>query len=138
MADTFADVHQSFNRCLRRRDFLQRFYTIFVSSDPEIARKFRDTDWSQQIHLLRHGISASIMYAGGGDLGSHELQRLHKSHGKRGYDVEPWMYDNWLEALIRTLNETDSQFTPELEQRWRQAMGLAIDRIRDGLDTRSG
>lgn len=137
MADTFADVHQSFNRCLQRRDFLQRFYTIFVGSDPAIAEHFRETDWTQQIHLLRHGISASILYAAGGDLGTHELQRLHKSHGRKGYGIDGWMYDYWLDALMRTLAETDAQFDAELEQRWRAAMGIAIARIRDGRDIRA-
>jgi len=136
MPDTYADIHQSFNRCLQRRDFLRRFYTLFVNSHADIAAKFRDTDWDQQIHLLRHGISASILYAGGGDLGDHEIDRLVRSHGRRGYGIERWMYDNWLDALIRTLRETDSQFNDELEQRWRDAMRVAIDRIRDGRDTR--
>ncbi len=136
MADTYSDIHQSFNRCLQRSDFLSRFYRIFVSSHPDIAAKFVDTDWQQQIHLLRHGISASILYAGGSDLGDHELKRLHKSHGKKGYRIDPWMYDNWLESLIRTLAETDSQFDERLGQRWREAMGIAIAQIRDGRDVR--
>lgn len=136
MTDTYSDVHQSFNRCLQRRDFLSRFYTIFVGSHPDIATKFVDTNWQQQIHLLRHGISASILYAGGGDLGDHELKRLHKSHGKKGYRIAPWMYDNWLESLIKTLAETDSQFDEQLERRWRETMGIAIAQIRDGRDVR--
>ena len=136
MNDTYADIHQSLNRCLQRQDFLRRFYTLFVNSHEDIAARFRDTEWNQQIHLLRYGISASILYAGGSDLGTHELDRLHRSHGRRGYAIEAWMYDRWLEALIETLRETDSQCDPHLEQRWRSAMGLAIDRIRDGRDTR--
>ena len=137
MTDTWSDVHQSFSRCLQRSDFLSRFYTIFIDTHPAIAETFRGTDWKQQVHLLRHGVSASILYAGGGELGTHELQRLHKSHGKKGYDIKPWMYDNWLDALMQTLAETDSQFDPHLEQRWRDAMGIAIARIRDGRDIRA-
>jgi hypothetical protein len=48
MTDTYSDVHQSFNRCLQRRDFLSRFYTIFVSSHPDIAAKFADTQTPPQ------------------------------------------------------------------------------------------
>ena len=130
MPDAFADVHQSFNRCLQRRDFLRRFYTIFTQRDPQIAERFRSTDWDQQIHLLRHGISASILYASGGDLGEYELDRLHRSHGPTGYDIPGWMYDDWLESLIETLAETDPEWDERLEERWRQAMGYAIKRVR--------
>lgn len=130
MADTYADIHQSFNRCLRDKDFLNRFYRIFLDSDPRIGRKFENTDWKMQVHLLRHGISASILYAAGGDLGEHELARLHKSHGRKGYKVDSWMYDNWLESLIAAIRETDPQIDDQLEARWRAAMSKAIERIR--------
>jgi hypothetical protein len=46
------------------------------------------------------------------------------------------MYDNWLESLIKTLSETDSQFDEPLERRWRETMGIAIAQIRDGRDVR--
>ena len=140
MTETYSDVYQSFERCLRRRDFLWRFYTLFTESDPQIAKRFQNTDWNQQIHLLRHGISASIMYAAGGGLGRDELDRLRDSHGSDGYNIPDWMYDNWLEALIQTLSETDSRWSPELERQWRAAMGAAIEHIsgRDGSGRRKG
>ncbi len=140
MTDTYADVYQSFERCLRRSDFLRRFYTIFTGSHPAIAERFSNTDWNQQIHLLRHGISASILYASGGGLGHDEIERLHKSHGPSGYDIPDWMYDNWLEALIQTLSETDPQWSDELERRWREAMSTAIAHIsgRDLADEDAG
>lgn len=129
MSDSYADVQQSFNRCLQRRDFLRRFYTIFTQRDSRIAERFRNTDWDQQVHLLRHGISASIMYASGTGLGQHELERLRQSHGPGQYDIPDWMYDDWLEALIQALAESDSHWDAHLEQRWREAMGRAIDHI---------
>ncbi len=129
MNDPYADVYQSFERCLRRSDFLRRFYTIFTGSHPDIADRFRETNWERQIFLLRHGISASILYASGGGLGQDELERLRKTHGPNGYAIPDWMYDYWLDALIQTLSETDPQWSIELEQRWRQAMGIAIDHI---------
>lgn len=120
-----------------RPQALSRFYTIFTSADPAIAATFRNTDWDQQIHLLRHGVSASILYAAGGQIGSDELERLHKTHGKRGYRIPGWMYDAWLESLIKAIAETDSKFDTQLEARWREAMGVAIACIRDGRDLRA-
>lgn len=132
MTDTFADVHQSFDRCLRKRDFLRRFYTIFTARHPDIAGRFRETNWDKQIFLLRHGISASIMFASGTSLGDDEVERLRRSHGTSGYDIPGWMYDEWLESLIQTLAEFDPQWNEDLERRWRQAMGVAIDHMRRG------
>lgn len=133
----WADVHQSFNRCLHHSAFIRRFYTIFIESHPKIAAHFRDTDWKQQFHLLRHGISASISYADGAEiLGEDELKRLYKTHGKKGYNIEGWMYDYWLDSLIQAVSEADPLYTDQLGQRWREAMGIAIAQIRDGRDTR--
>lgn len=132
MADNFADVQQSFNRCLMRRDFLRRFYTLFVARDERIGGKFANTDWDMQVHLLRHGISASLMYATGSDLGGSEVGRLAKSHSRKGYDIPAWMYEEWLEALIAALWETDSQMDDQLEQRWRAALKPAINAMIKG------
>jgi len=132
MTDNFADVQQSFNRCLMRRDFLSRFYTLFIARDSRIADRFEGTDWDMQIHLLRHGISASLLYAGGGELGEHEVKRLAKSHARKGYDIPAWMYEHWLEALMETIRETDSRIDPKLEGRWRDALAPAIARMTKG------
>lgn len=132
MKDNYADVQQSFNRCLMRRDFLRRFYTVFIDSDDRIAEKFKDTDWGTQVHLLRHGISASLLYASGGDLGDAEVIRLARSHSPKGYDIPSWMYDNWLESLIATVRETDTKMDERLEQRWREALAPAIKKMKKG------
>ena len=130
MADHYSDIHQSFNRCLQQREFLRRFYTIFTQGHPSIAQRFRNTDWDKQIDLLRHGISASILYAAGESLGEYELEELARSHGPKGYDIPGWMYDIWLDALVQALSETDPRWDEHLERRWREAMGHAIRRIR--------
>ena len=132
MADNFADVQQSFNRCLMRRDFLRRFYSIFIERDERIRNRFRDTDWDMQVQLLRHGISASLLYTTGGDLGEAEIKRLSKNHAKKGLDIPAWMYDDWMEALMQTVRETDDTCTDALEARWRKAMEPAIARMRKG------
>ena len=132
MSDNFADVQQSFNRCLMRRDFLRRFYTLFIERDERIRDRFRDTNWDMQVQLLRHGISASLLYATGGDLGSSELERLSKTHSKKGLDIPAWMYDEWMAALLQTIRETDESCDDALEARWRKAMEPAISRMRKG------
>ena len=126
MTDNYADVQQSFNRCLQRHDFLRRFYAIFIARDPRIAPKFQNTNWDKQVHLLRHGISASLLYAAGSDLGAAEIEQLSASHSRRGYDIPEWMYDEWLESLIAAVRETDPQMDERLEQRWREAMRPVI------------
>lgn len=131
MTDRFADVQQSLNRCLRQPDFLRRFYTVFMNSDPRIARKFDNTDLEQQIHMLRHGLSCSIAYASGSTLGTSVLDRIGRSHSSRGsIRVEPWMYQTWLDSLLQAVRETDPELDERLEKRWREALGKAIDYIR--------
>lgn len=115
--------------------FLRRFYTIFTARDERIASKFADTDWGMQIYLLRHGISASLMYATGSDLGGSEVSRLVQSHSRKGYDIydiPAWLYGEWLEALIAAIWETDTQMNDRLEQRRRAAVKPATDAMIKG------
>lgn len=129
MNDNFADVQQSFNRCLMRRDFLRRFYDLFTQRDRRIAARFDGTDWDTQVRLLRNGISAALMHAGGSDLGRSEITRLAASHSRKGHDIPAWMYDDWLEALIQALRETDQKMDEQLEARWRAALEPVIRRM---------
>lgn len=128
--DTFADVQQSFQRCLTRKEFLKRFYDIFMASHPDVPKLFAKTDFDTQIRLLRHGLSASIAFAGGMRVGAHVLERIGDTHGRGKMNIDPKLYPYWMDSLVRTVEETDPRYTPALGARWREALGIAISYIR--------
>lgn len=130
MADSYADVQQSFHRCLTRHGFLQRFYDIFMKSHPDVPGLFSNTDFDEQIKLLRHGLSSALMFAGGARLGKSVLERIGESHGRAKMNVDPKLYPYWIDSLVVAVQETDPHCDRELEERWRDALTVATDYIR--------
>lgn len=55
MADSYDDLQQSYGRCLRGKNFIERFYEIFLASHPDIAPMFAATDFQKQRMALRRG-----------------------------------------------------------------------------------
>ncbi len=117
----------SFGRCVSNPKFIDRFYEIFLVSHPAIAPMFKNTDFVQQKDLLRTGLSMMLMYEEGKDIAKMSLNRLGKSHGKAGMNIDRNLYPYWIDSLVDAVKECDRQFTPEIEQRWRVAMRRGID-----------
>lgn len=128
--DNFGDVQQSFQRCVTRQGFLQRFYDIFMASHPDVRPMFEKTDFTQQLALLRHGLSASIAFAGGTRLGANVLNRIGSTHGRERMNINPALYPYWINSLMQAVSETDPKFNPQLDLRWRRAMEIATGHIR--------
>jgi len=99
------------------------FYRHFLGKSPEIPPMFVHTDFPHQKLMLRESLLEMLMFAQNGS-NRDEIERLAERH--RGLNVKPEHYDLWLEALCEALAKHDPEFTPELEQLWRQAMQKGI------------
>src|SRR5690606_22328452 len=96
-ADPYADLHQSYGRCLRDKDFIGRFYEVFLASNPSIPAMFAHTDFSRQRVALRRGITMAIFHAGGSrvvDRGIEEMGAVHARGGR--CPVPPALYADWV------------------------------------------
>jgi len=127
-ADPYADLHQSYGRCLRDKDFIGRFYEVFLASNPSIPAMFAHTDFSRQRVALRRGITMAIFHAGGSrvvDRGIEEMGAVHARGGR--CPVPPALYADWVESLLKVVAETDPEADAALMARWRQAMGVVVD-----------
>lgn len=126
--DQFVDVQNSYGRCLQSGQFIQRFYEIFMDSHPDVRPAFAQTDMGRQRHALRRGISNAILYGGGSPLVQRLIEataELHSRHGRA--PIAPSLYRYWLDSLIQTVREHDPMATPQLEQRWRDAISPTIE-----------
>lgn len=130
MSENYADVQQSFQRCLTNKQFLFRFYEIFMSSHPDIRPMFTKTDFDKQIGLLRHGLSSALNFAGGTKIGQSVLKRIGETHSRGRMNISPELYPYWINSLVTAVAECDPKFTPDLDKRWRNAMTVATDFIR--------
>lgn len=128
MPNKFDDLQQSYGRCLREKNFIERFYEIFLDSHPEIRPMFANTDFQKQRMALRRGISAAITHASGSALSRSTMDQMAHAHSRRGHaPVRPDLYPHWVDSLVQAVKETDPEITPALEQRWRQGMQIVVD-----------
>lgn len=130
MTEQYNDLHQSFGRCLKDRDFISNFYERLLGADAAIPLKFEKTDFTQQRTLLRRGISMAISYAEGAEVGARAVDRMAAIHSRKGHaPVEPRLHEHWVDCLVQTINATDPKAGEKLEKRWRTAMKKTIQRF---------
>ena len=119
------EVTASYYRCRCDSGFVDTFYELFLAKSPEIARKFAKTHFERQKLMLRESLLEMLCFDRGVAGTLDEIERLGRRH--KELDVTPEMYTMWLDSLCEAIRLHDPEFTPELEQRWRQAMQKGID-----------
>jgi len=55
------------------------------------------------------------------------LEYIAKRHNRHHLNIEPEMYELWLEALLEAVRESDDEFNAEVEQAWRSVLRYGID-----------
>jgi hemoglobin-like flavoprotein len=119
--------NDSLEQCTSTRRFLDRFYELFISSSPEVAAKFANTDFRVQkaaVKVSLYMIIASIEQKPEGNV---HLERIAARHSRSGLDIGPHLYDLWLDGLIQAVRECDPLFGEETEQAWRRVMRVGIE-----------
>ena len=117
----------SLTRCLGIPAFLDRFYEIFLASSPEVAEKFKDTNFARQKVALGQSLYLMVMAAEGGDAAVAYLDRIAERHRRDALDIRPELYEFWLDALVATARELDSEFDDETEAVWREMIRPGIE-----------
>ena len=107
------------------RDFFERFYEIFLTSSPEVAEKFKNTDMGTQKLMLRQSISFMINFSTTHQTNEY-LDRIAAIHSKAQFDIRPALYDLWLDCLIQTVNEFDDHFNTHVTLAWRIVLSPGI------------
>ncbi len=121
-------VFQSYGRCCASEHFFEDFYRVFQGKSDEVRSVFVNTDMDEQRRLLRAGIMWLIMVARGAS--DNKLAHLGKTHNREGYNIQPYLYEYWLEALLETVAKHDKQHSDDLGRHWRTVLQPSIDKIR--------
>ncbi|WP_437882755.1 globin [Pseudomonas sp. LRF_L74] len=119
-------VMQSFGRCCAKTEFFDDFYHYFLDSSPQVREKFANTNMAGQKLLLRQGILNLVMHARG--MPDTKLRALGATHSRHALDIRPELYDLWVEALIKTIRQHDTQYDADIGLAWREvlAKGIAV------------
>lgn len=127
--DYLAVFSASYDRALKfdeeKRQFLDRFYEIFVAKSPKIAQLFKDTQMGAQKTMLQD----SLFYMKDFFLWKEPneyMKRIAAVHSQAGVNVRPELYDVWLDSLIEAVKEYDPEFDSEAELAWRITLSPGI------------
>lgn len=123
-------VMQSYGRCCASAAFFDDFYRTFLASSAEVRAKFERTDMPAQKLLLRQGILNLVLYARG--LPPTKLKALAASHSRDKLNIEPHLYEYWLDALLATIATHDPAFDREIDGAWRGILRKGIEVIQAG------
>ncbi len=107
------------------RLFFSRFYERFLLESVDARDKFKGVDMEAQIRVLEKSMFHMIgFYVAKTD--TRYLRSIAHTHSQRQLDIKPEYYDAWLDALVDTVEELDTEFHSELELAWRLAMTPGI------------
>ena len=121
---------ESLDRCRSCDDFLDRFYVRFMASSGEVREKFLETDFNLQKTRLLESLALAADVVDGDARAMRHLHERAESHGRHGLNIQPRLYDLWLDSLLETAEECDDEFDAELEEAWRAILGHIIGYMR--------
>jgi truncated hemoglobin YjbI len=120
-----ASYSRVLNQPRRAEAFVDTFYQKFIASSQAVSKKFEGVDMERQKRVLRRSLGHLSTFFIDETAGS-ELETLAEMHSRREKDIEPALYDLWLECLIESLREHDPDFDDEVELSWRLCLSAGI------------
>jgi hemoglobin-like flavoprotein len=120
----------SYERCCLTPDFLHAFYRTFFRNCPEAEPMFANTDLDGQTRLLRHAIGLLLLFPTHSDEEPSILARVAERHSRRDLDVDPALYDPFIDSLIETVGAHDPEFSPDVEGAWRATVASGVAYMR--------
>jgi hemoglobin-like flavoprotein len=125
---TLKTFDASLARCNANPAFIERFYDIFLASSPKVVAKFANTDFVRQKVALRASLDTmrlaarDAQKAGPGQF----LNGLAERHSSRQLNIGAELYDLWLDSLLAAANESDPNFSLEVQEAWERVMMVGI------------
>lgn len=116
----------SLDRCLATDGFMEIFYQRFTARSPAVRARFARTDMTVQAQRFADSLRTLASAVAGEPAGLRELALRAESHGQRGMNITPDIYELWSAAIIATAKEYDREWTVSVEQAWVQTVEIAV------------
>lgn len=120
---------RSVRRCVATDSFIPAFYERFMGTSDEVKTKFRHTDFEQQNRMLRRSLEICAGAIAGEPEALREIDERATTHDRDHLNIEPRLYDIWLESIIRTACEFDDHWDDTIEAAWRSVLGHVINHM---------
>jgi len=116
------------------KDFFEAFYDSFVNFSDEIRIKFIDVDMTEQKAMLKRSFYSLLVFYGSNQ-GDDYLKKIARSHSQQYLNIEPHLYDDWLNCMMLTLQQYDPLFSKEIELAWRLVMSPGMTYMKFSYET---
>lgn len=121
------EVLNSLHRAVEVDIFAKVFYKNLFFLNPELEKKFENTDWKKQEIALIKGVKHIAGFFDKTDKVHHQnVIRLAESHSKKNLDIHPHSYYYWIDAMIMTLKQLDHLWYKDLEYYTRECLFLPL------------
>lgn len=119
--------HDSYLRCVvsDQDAFFGRFYELFTAAHTEVSRAFARTDMDRQISMLQESLLYMIDFANS-KVASDRMRRIAQYHGSGEMNILPHLFDLWMDCLVDTVRERDTEFDSHVEAAWRVSLAPGI------------
>ena len=125
-------VHESYLRAGGKK-FIASFYDRLTAASDEIKKRFEHVNMKKQEDILAHAVVMSFLFVDPNhQIASKAIKNVRMSHNREHLNIEPHLYDTWLNCLIETVAECDPLADEELLAQWREVMSVAINHIKEG------
>jgi len=106
-------------------NFFDAFYEKFINASPIVKDKFKNTDMKRQRAMLEKSLHYVAYLFTNQEIYSY-IQEIAELHNRKNLDIRPELYDLWLESLIDTVRDFDSDFDDDVELAWRLSLARGI------------
>ena len=131
------EIQESIERIVEAKDRLGlMFYEHFLRHYPQVQQYFQTVELQRQSNLL---ISALMIAERHATHPSRTTEMYLRHLGTRHHDskISRNVYGVWIQAMLETMQEFHGQdWTPELENQWRQALEGAVQLMLLGYEER--
>ncbi|MEX2213903.1 MAG: globin [Phycisphaeraceae bacterium] len=120
-------LNDSLERCVRKPEFLERFYDLFLKSSEDVRNMFVGTDFRRLKRQLKHSLYVMLLAASGNEEAWREMDARAVRHDRNHLNVRPPLYELWLHCLVTAVSECDAKCDPDIERIWRTVMRRGIE-----------
>ncbi len=106
-------------------EFFDLFYTNFIHSSPLIKTALRNTNMENQKSMLKKAITHMVMFFTN-KRASQYLIGIAATH-KENNDIATSLYENFINALVFTLESFDPNFNNQTAVAWRVTLAPGIE-----------
>lgn len=129
MKDYLVFFRESYDRIAasasEQDEFLDAFYETFIARSGEIAQKFALTDMQRQREMLLQSLQQMVEFSVQRKA-SEALRRTAERHSALQLDIDPGLYDTWLDSLVDAVKLFDPRFSEEIELAWRVVLAPGV------------